>query len=181
MEYTRIENTEHSLFTVAWNLYLKSFPSEERRILRTQRKIMNNPLYHFEIITDDGEFVGFIMWWDFEKRRYIEHLATLPQLRGKGYGQHIIEKFISRAVTPILLEVEHPDTEIKKRRIGFYQRIGFVVNEYKYEQPPHTKYGEYVPLMLMTYPDIIFKDGVELFCRQYRDHASLYSYTPIAD
>jgi Acetyltransferases len=181
MEYTRIENTKHPLFTKAWSLYVKSFPSEERRIIRTQKKIMNNPLYHFEIITDDGKFVGFIMWWDFEKRRYLEHFATLPRLRGKGHGKHIIETFISRANSPILLEVEHPDTEINKRRIDFYQRIGFVLNEYKYEQPPHTKHGDYVPLMLMTYPDAVSQEDVKLFCQQYCEHASIYHYMPVTD
>jgi len=181
MKYTRIKNTEHPFFKKVWNLYKKSFPSEERRQLRTQRKIMDNPLYHFEIVTNNDRFIGFILWWDFENIRYIEHLAILPQLRGKSYGQHILKKFTSKSDTPILLEVEHPYTEINKRRICFYQRIGFVINECEYKQPPHKKCGNYVPLILMTYPDVILKNDIELFCRQYSEHASIYNYIPVAE
>ena len=179
MKYTRVKNTEHPLFSKAWNLYKKSFPPEERRQFRTQRKIMDNPLYHFEIIADNDEFIGFILWWNFENIRYIEHLAILPQLRGKGYGQQILKRFTSKSDTPILLEVEHPDTEINKRRIGFYQHIGFVINEYEYKQPPFKKHGNYVPLLLMTYPTILSKEDIQFFCQQYSEHASVYNYMPV--
>ena len=181
MKYTRIKNTEHSLFMQAWKLYKKAFPSEERRQLRTQKKIMGNPLYHFEIITDNGKFIGFILWWEFENIRYIEHLAILPRLRGKRYGLRVIERFIAKSEAGILLEVEHPTTEINKRRIGFYQRIGFVINKYKYKQPPHKKNGSPVPLILMTYPNTITKEEVILFCMQYREHSSAYNYMPHFD
>ena len=180
MKYTRIKNTEHRLFTKVWSLYRKSFPSEERRQLCAQRRIMDNPLYHFEIISDDNGLIGFILWWDFENIRYIEHLATLPQLRGKGYGRRILKRFISKSDTLILLEAEHPHTDINKRRIGFYERIGFVINEYEYKQPPFKKFGEYVPLILMTHPDAISKENVRLFCQQYSEHASAYNYIPVA-
>ena len=181
MKYTKVKNIEHPLFTKVWNLYKKSFPPEERRQLRTQRKVMGNPLYHFELITDNNEFIGFILWWDFENIKYIEHLAILPRLRNKGYGQRIIKRFTSKPKSTILLEVEHPNTEINKRRMVFYQRIGFVVNEYEYKQPPYKKCGNYVPLILMTYPNVISKGEVKLFCQQFCEHASVYSYMPVVD
>ncbi|MDR2913662.1 MAG: GNAT family N-acetyltransferase [Tannerella sp.] len=167
MKYTRIKTTEHPLFLQIWNLYKSSFPPEERRQLRTQKKMMNNPLYHFEIITDNDVFVGFILWWGFEDIRYIEHLATSPRLRGNGYGLRILENFISKSDTPILLEVEHPDSEINKRRIGFYRRIGFILNKHLYKHPPYKKGGEYVSLMLMTYPDAITEKEARRFCEKY--------------
>ncbi|MDR1524085.1 MAG: GNAT family N-acetyltransferase [Tannerella sp.] len=167
MRYTSIKNTSHPLFAPAWHLYGKSFPSEERRQLRTQKKIMDHPLYHFETITDKDVFIGFILWWGFEDIRYIEHLATSPHQRGKGYGRRILEKFISGSDLPVLLEVEHPTTEINKRRIGFYQRAGFVLNGHAYRQPPYKKGGNYVPLLLMTYPEAISGEEATRFCRLY--------------
>ena len=140
---------------------------------------MGNPLYHFEIIANNDEFIGFILWWNFENVAYIEHLATLPRLRGRGYGQHILKRFTSKPKIPILLEVEHPDTEMNRRRIDFYQRMGFIVNEYEYKQPPYKKCGDYVPLMLMTYPDVISKEDIEFFCQQFGEHASAYNYMPV--
>jgi ribosomal protein S18 acetylase RimI-like enzyme len=168
MNCTRIKNTEHPLFGQAWNLYKKSFPPEERRPLRMQNRIMDNPLYHVDIITGKDKFIGFILWWGFENVRYIEHLATSPRLRGKGYGRRILENFISKSAIPVLLEVEHPTTEINKRRIGFYRRTGFVLNEHIiYKHPPYRKGGEYVSLMLMTCPDAITEKEAGRFCEEY--------------
>lgn len=167
MKYTRINNTAHPLFKQAWTLYLKSFPPEERRQLRTQEKFMDCPSYHFDIITDKDRFIGFTLWWDFDDVRYIEHLATSHRLRGQGYGFRILEKFISASDKAVLLEVEHPTIEINKRRIGFYRRIGFMLNEHIYKHPPYKKGGEYVSLMLMTYPKAITEKEAKAFCEKY--------------
>ena len=176
MNYSRINNTEHPLFAKVWNLYKKSFPPEERRQLRTQKKIMNNPLYHFEVATENDKLIGLILWWEFEDIKYIEHLAILPRLRGKYYGLHVLKSVIEKSKTPILLEVEHPTTEINKRRINFYQRIGFILNEHDYKQPPYKKGGKFVPLMLMTFPEAITKKEAERFCEKY--HPIIYKYLP---
>jgi GNAT superfamily N-acetyltransferase len=167
MEYTSIKNTEDPLFDPAWRLYNKSFPQEERRLLRTQKKIMSHPSYHFEVITGGDGFIGLILWWGFDDVRYIEHLATSPRLRGKGYGRRIMEKFIAGSTLPVLLEVERPVTEMNKRRIVFYQRMGFVLNGHDYLQPPYKKGGEYLSLMLMTYPGAMTADEAAHFCRLY--------------
>ncbi len=179
MKHTRIKTTEHPLFPQVWNLYKNSFPPEERRQLRTQKKMMNNPLYHFEIITDKELFVGIMLWWGFEDIRYIEHLATSPRLRGNGYGLRILEDFISKSKTSILLEVEHPASEINRRRIGFYQRIGFVLNKHLYKHPPYKKGGEYVSLMLMTYPDAITEKETKHFCEKY--HPVIHEFVVSSD
>ena len=50
----------------------------------------------------------------------------------------------------ICLEVEFPDNEISRRRIGFYERNGFVLNNYPYIQPPISEGRNPVPLKIMT-------------------------------
>lgn len=167
MKYISIKDTNHPLFAKAWKLYKQSFPPEERRQLRTQIKIMDRPLYHFDIITEKDELIGFMLWWSFEDVRYIEHLATLPSLRGKGYGLQILEHFLTQSEIPVLLEVEHPTEEINKRRIGFYERIGFVLNKHTYQHPPYKKGGQYVSLMLMTYPKAITAKEARHFCEKH--------------
>jgi ribosomal protein S18 acetylase RimI-like enzyme len=124
---------------------------------------MGNPLYHFELVTDGDSFVGFILWWGFDDVRYVEHLATSPRLRGEGRGRRVLDKFISGKDIPILLEVEHPVDEISRRRISFYERAGFVLNEYPYTHPPYKNGGEDVPLMLMSRPDAITENDLARF------------------
>ena len=172
--YTEIKDINHPLFIKAWLLYRNSFPSDERRELRAQRKIMSHPAYHFEVITEEYLFVGFILWWQFEDMCYIEHFATSPALRGKGQGHTILEQFIAKSEVPLILEVEHPTEPIKQRRIGFYQRLGFVLNNHHYVQPPYKKRGDALNLLLMTYPNAISTQDVVHFCTQY--HPIIHSW-----
>ncbi|MDR2927071.1 MAG: GNAT family N-acetyltransferase [Cytophagaceae bacterium] len=167
MKYTRIKNVEQQLFVQAWNLYKESFPPVERRHLQSQKNIMNNPLYHFELITDENMFIGFIMWWSFKNVRYIEHLAIFLRLQGNGYGTRILNDFISKSDIPVLLEVEHPENMRDIRRIDFYKRVGFVLNTHPYKHPPYKKGGEYVSLMLMTYPQAITNEELTRFIEEY--------------
>lgn len=147
----------------AWRLYLRSFPPQERRQLRTQRRVMGNHAYHMEVVTetgattgtgsagDAGRFVGILFWWGFGDVRYVEHLATAPGLRGQGLGAKILGGFIARSAVPVILEVEHPEDEMSRRRIGFYKRAGFVLNTRPYAHPSYKRGGAPVPLALMTH------------------------------
>lgn len=167
MRFSKITDINHPLFAKAWELYLRSFPPQERRQLRTQRKIMGNPLYHFELVTDGDLFVGFLLWWSFDDVRYIEHLATTPQLRGGGYGARILGDFILQSDVSVLLEVEHPTDEMSRRRIGFYDRAGFILNDRPYTHPPYKKGGKPVSLMLMTYPTAITNESLNRFLGEH--------------
>ena len=50
----------------------------------------------------------------------------------------------------ICLEVELPEEEMSKRRIGFYERNGFYYNDYEYMQPAISKGRNEIPLRIMT-------------------------------
>ncbi|MDO6390759.1 GNAT family N-acetyltransferase [Pontibacter sp. BT731] len=120
MDHLRLTNTSHHLFEQAWELYEQSFPVEERRPLHWQLEIMPHASYHFELILQKDALVGILLWWSFKEIRFIEHFATAPNLRGRGYGRLILEAFASRSTRHVLLEVEPPHEEIQQRRIRFY-------------------------------------------------------------
>ena len=48
--------------------------------------------------------------------------------------------------------MEPPETELTRRRIGFYERNGFVLNDYDYVQPSLGEGKDPVPLRIMTWP-----------------------------
>ena len=50
----------------------------------------------------------------------------------------------------IVLEAEEPTDDITRRRIGFYQRQGFVLQDVPYQQPPYRSGDEWFPMKLMT-------------------------------
>ena len=51
---------------------------------------------------------------------------------------------------PCVLEVELPETDLARRRIGFYRRHGFAWNDYPYMQPALRPTESPIPLRLMT-------------------------------
>ena len=135
-------------------LYLNSFPPEERRdwsqILRMTSD-RHHPL-HLMLITFSDKPAGLLTWWNFGDFRYVEHFAVNPEMRGNGIGKKAIEAFVRGSRSAVVLEVEPEATgEMARRRIGFYKRCGFTPHaDYIYIQPPYGPGLAEVPLTLMT-------------------------------
>ena len=53
---------------------------------------------------------------------------------------------------PVILEVEEPFTETARKRILFYERLNFSVNNQSYFQPPYSNDKNSVKMLLMSYP-----------------------------
>jgi len=176
MKLIRLKNISDNYFKKAWELYEDSFPSEERRLLIDQSRIFQDDNYHFDILVDNTHFIGFILWWDFETHRYIEHFATSVEQRNKGIGKLILSKFIDGNDKQILLEVELPISSISERRIKFYERVGFKLNQHYYEIPSPKEGQSPLQLLLMSYPKIISKKEVEMFVEKY--HPIIFNMTP---
>ncbi len=51
---------------------------------------------------------------------------------------------------PMILEVEPPFTQEAQRRINFYERLGFHLNDFEYWQPPYEEEKPWVRLQLMS-------------------------------
>ena len=166
MKYIRLKNISDNHFHDAWKIYENSFPLEERRLLDAQTRVMEKANYHFDIMTDQEQLIGFLLWWDLETHRYIDHFATSIQQRNKGFGKLILENFRDINDKPILLEVELPTSIINQRRINFYIRIGFKLNQHYYELPLLKEGQVPLQLLLMSYPDYLSKKDVEQFVKR---------------
>ena len=141
-------------FCEVYALMEKSFPQNEIRGEREARAVLSNKAYRLYRITEGGKFIGLLGVWRLSDFLFIEHFATLPDVRGMGYGSRALRalfKMYGRAV----LEVEPPEDEIKRRRIAFYERCGFHLSNEEYYQPPYREGGKPVRLMLMGYPQPI--------------------------
>ena len=75
-----------------------------------------------------------------------------PEKRNGGLGDRMVKAFLERFGKPFFIEVEPPEDELTRRRIGFYERNGFVLNDYDYVQPSLGEGKEPVPLRIMTWP-----------------------------
>ena len=167
MKLIRLKQISDNNFEKAWALYEDSFPFIERRSLDDQSYILQNDSYHFDVLIDKEQFLGFILWWDFDTHRYIDHFATAVEERNKGIGKLILNKFIDSDDKSIMLEVELPTSNINERRIKFYERLGFNLNQHHYEIPPIKEDQSPLQLLLMSYPNIIAEKDVNLFVEKY--------------
>jgi ribosomal protein S18 acetylase RimI-like enzyme len=152
LEIKQIRTSDKDEYAFMEDLYLFSFPKEERRKRSLQRVFTDtNPAFFNHIIVEQDVFMGFITCWHFGRFVYIEHFAIRPEQRNKGYGQQVLSLFKERFPVPVVLEVEMPVDEICRRRIAFYRRHGFVVWENDYQQPPYRDGGTPIPMYLMVY------------------------------
>jgi GNAT superfamily N-acetyltransferase len=159
MELIRLEDPGLQEFKEAWQIYVDSFPSDERRALELQKEAIKNKKYNFSAAINDGVLVAIIAYWNIGGFLFLEHFAVIQDMRGKGIGTELLKRHILANKQKVVLEVERPETEIAIKRIGFYERIGFRLNDFKYVQPPYGKDKNPVPMLLMTYPDKVFESG----------------------
>ena len=115
--------------------YTESFPEVERRDFSLVRNL----------VRDESRFIVYT---------YVEHFAIDPAARNGGIGAEAMKQFLVFCGTPVVLEVEMPTDEMSKRRIGFYERLSFKLDNQVYHQPPYREGGEWLEMRLMTYGDV---------------------------
>lgn len=146
-------------FKEIYDLMETSFPDDEHRSEEGQRALFLDPAYRVWIVrTDDNALGGFLSTWEFEGFRFAEHFAVNPSLRGHGLGKEMLTAWLSASPLPAVLEVELPQTDIARRRIGFYKRIGFHLNTFPYIQPPMQKGKNELPLYIMSWPSPVTEE-----------------------
>ena len=142
-----------SEFDRVYEIMEESFPYDEMRTYEGQKALLKNDNYKLICKKDENEnIIAFMTLWKTDSFYFIEHLATSKESRGSGIGSKFLKQYIENAKKPIILEVEPPTTEIAKRRIGFYERLGFHLSDFCYEQPPLREDSNTCPLQIMSYP-----------------------------
>ena len=138
-------------FEKVYDILRRSFPIDERRTIDEERQLLSNPIFDILVWKSGGndEVKGFISIYRINGYCYVEHFAISEEYRGEGIGKSVLDELI-KSEEKICLEVEPPNTEIAKRRIEFYRRNGFYLNEYPYIQPPNSKGTKAIPLLIMT-------------------------------
>ncbi|WMI80454.1 GNAT family N-acetyltransferase [Anaerotignum sp. MB30-C6] len=169
------ERITKDTFDEVYPILEEAFPVEELREKQRQKALLDKPQYRlYGIKEDSGILQGALAMWDFNDFFYFEHLAIKPEFRNGGFGGEKLDEIIDWAGRPIVLEVEVPEDELTKRRVGFYERHGFFYNDYPYLQPPMREGQDMLPLRLMTIPQKISEDVY----KRYKSliHKIVYDY-----
>lgn len=162
MNLERIAYPSHPLYKRALELYQMSFPPHEQREALSQVAILRDDTYHFNLIYDEGTFVGLILCWETPDFIYVEHFCILPEMRNRQYGQRVLSLLKERQKT-IILEIDPPIDAIAVRRKGFYERCGFVENPYPHIHPPYHRGNKGHELVVMSSPAAISQAQYDSF------------------
>ena len=177
MKLERIVSSESEQFNEVWQIYEMSFPADERRNLQQQTELLKHNQYQFFAAYDGDKIVGLLATWKFDDFLFMEHFAVREELRNSGTGTKIMKEFLGN-VTLAVGEVERPETEMARRRIGFWERQGFKLNRYDYTQPWYSKEKQLVPMFIISYPREISED--EFSSIREKVHKTVYGLeTPL--
>lgn len=176
METINIIPSDSKLWEQAWRLYSESFPEHERRRISSHRRAVEDPRFHTRVAVENGNLLGLIFYWNFgDKKIFIEHIAVNPLMRCQNIGSAILSTFITQNPdTDIILEIAPPVDEESSRRLRFYEKLGFVVNDFAYVHPSYQKKGPAHELVILSFPAPMSAGEFEQFCEFMRDNALKY-------
>lgn len=169
MKFERLTDSNHPMYSLALEGYHKSFPIHEQREPISQARILTDPEYHFNLLSEDGAFVGAVLCWDTGHFTYVEHLFVLPEMRNRHYGEKALDLLKSRDGKSIILEIDPPMDMISMRRQAFYKRCGFMENPYPHVHPPYHRGNMGHELVVLSYPSPLDPEEYRLFAK-YLDH-----------
>ncbi len=114
------------------------FPKAELKPLRAMLRLTDMGRYDPLLVSENGQAVGYAMVWLPEGRQggLLEYLGVLRGRRNGGLGSQILTLLADR-YGQIFGEAEAPtsddpaENDLRRRRIGFYQRNGFRVLDYE--------------------------------------------------
>lgn len=157
MKLERIDEHNKYLYHQAYDLYVSSFPEIERRDQNEHNRVMAKDNYHFDIIVESGKLLGIMLYWETESFIFLEHFATLPEVRNKGLGSKALELLKAKGKT-IILEIEDPVDDLTQRRYNFYTRNGFKMTEHYHIQAKYHLGCDDLMLKIMSYPYSISRE-----------------------
>ena len=168
MRFERLTNSSDPMFLTAMDLYWSCFPLNEQREYQSQCSIMDESAYHFDLIYEGEDFVGFVLYWDREDFIYVEHFCITHLRRSEGLGAKALE-MLKGAGKPIILEIDPPVREIAIRRKGCYERCGFAANDFEHIHPSYHAMFPGNPLLLMSCPAKLSEEEYKEFYSYLRD------------
>jgi len=136
-------------------IYIESFHSDERREWQELTELLHKPHFNLNQVFEDQKLIGLITSWNLLNFTFIEHFAIQKSDQGNGVGSQVIKQMIDTKSTKVVLEVEEPTDDLTRRRIIFYERLGFSICECIYYQPPYSNDKSKVKMLLMSFPDKI--------------------------
>ena len=150
LEFNFISDSSSPYFQRALEIYVDSFPANERQPIEKIRQWVDCGDYRLIAARQGDDLLGFSLLRLFENADFalLDYFAIARHHRGQGVGSALFRRTSDFALTEVpvsfmLLEVEDPafgsqsEKSARQRRVGFYKRFGGrVVKNFQYLLPP---------------------------------------------
>ncbi len=176
LSFRRFAAPTDSGWREAMTLYESAFPARERRSEEDTVRALSDPEFHACSVWLGEEFAALLFYWQNDELTYGEFLAVRPELRGHKIGHRIMEWFCRQG--DVILEIEPPVDELTCRRKGFYERLGFVANDYRYIHPSYGNPLDPHQLVLMSRHRPLSRDRAVALAAYVRSRVMRYSNNP---
>lgn len=168
-----ITSASHHLYPIFYSVYSASFPIFEQRTYEQQQNAFADNRYRLDAyVSAEGEFIGFMSYWTFQKYVYVEHFAVSPQQRGMGKGSIILRQFMANAKATrriVILEIDPPVDTASISRQHFYERQGMTLNIFDHHHPPYRDGFKAHALRIMSSGGNVGTKEYEIFSRDLQD------------
>ncbi len=88
-----------SKFDEVYEIMKESFPVDEFREYKEQKKLLSRPNYFLKTTLHHDEVTAFCVYYEFDDFIYIEHLACTEKVRGQGIGTQLIRDVRGKTTT----------------------------------------------------------------------------------
>lgn len=140
-------------FDEFYQVILNNFPSIEIKPYDFMKQTFIDGDYRVFVLKDNNKIIGILSYFDSEEFVFADYFAIDGNNKGQGLGSKMLQRFIKNAGKQVILEVEHLLDEQSKKRVFFYQRNGFILNDqYDYFVPPVRSLKQPLYFHLMSYP-----------------------------
>ncbi len=146
-------------FNEFFKIIKDSFPKSERRTKEAFYSLFKNESCYFAVsLLKNDEVVCFFTIWKLKNFYFGDHFATRADMRNLKLGSILLNYVKETLDMPFVIEVEPDENELTHRRIEFYKRHGFVLNDFDYFLPPMMKGCKPLFMKIMSYPIKVEKD-----------------------
>ncbi len=173
MEYSRITPNDATRWEALWRLYEESFPKAERRKKADHLRAVTDERFYPLSAWEGRELVGLMFFWEWDRFRYLEHLAINPGLRGQGYGSRMLRDLRDSEHT-VILEIDPLINELSVRRLQFYEQAGYTLTPYRFVHLPYRLDAKAQELLILSYPTMITKEQHNNFTRFLNEEVIRY-------
>ena len=153
MEWIRIKTTQDVYYNAFLKIFRESFPIFEQRTDAQFQQVMGDDRCHICVTLENKKVVGLVVYWLFKDYFYIEYLAIHPDERGKHRGTQMLSYLLNSIPKNCILEIDPLCDEISKKRLKFYQGLGFETNSYVHTHPAYRReYKDHKLIVLSSSP-----------------------------